>query len=327
MRYPSTPTLSDSSRSSVAGTSKIDFTPAHTTMIDVRDSVLRSADSSHESRARRCTPPSPPVAKTPMPARAARWAVEATVVAPSPPAAATAAISRTLALTTSGEVAIRSSAASSSPIRASPSTTRDRGRNRTRVAHRLLDAAGGAQVVRAGQAVADDRALERDDRPSVGQGVSHLGFDAHATILSPTMTSLTARRPRRCAAARHGRAVRSRRRTAFLRRRPGRAGRRAALGLPGRGGRATPKSTPRPTAARDPTRCSGSSPARPRRRGPIWLSPHPTARRSGSSGGRRANTAEPAGRLLATWEIYRRGYFGAIVADPDGNLVEAVVRE
>jgi catechol 2,3-dioxygenase-like lactoylglutathione lyase family enzyme len=27
------------------------------------------------------------------------------------------------------------------------------------------------------------------------------------------------------------------------------------------------------------------------------------------------------------WEIYRRGYFGAIVADPDGNLIEAVVSE
>ena len=27
------------------------------------------------------------------------------------------------------------------------------------------------------------------------------------------------------------------------------------------------------------------------------------------------------------WELYRRGYFGAILADPDGNLVEAVTVE
>jgi catechol 2,3-dioxygenase-like lactoylglutathione lyase family enzyme len=27
------------------------------------------------------------------------------------------------------------------------------------------------------------------------------------------------------------------------------------------------------------------------------------------------------------WEIYRQGYFGAIVADPDGNLIEAVAHE
>ena len=27
------------------------------------------------------------------------------------------------------------------------------------------------------------------------------------------------------------------------------------------------------------------------------------------------------------WEIYRPGYFGALVADPDGNLVEAVLDE
>lgn len=27
------------------------------------------------------------------------------------------------------------------------------------------------------------------------------------------------------------------------------------------------------------------------------------------------------------WEIYRPGYYGAVVADPDGNLVEAVLDE
>jgi catechol 2,3-dioxygenase-like lactoylglutathione lyase family enzyme len=27
------------------------------------------------------------------------------------------------------------------------------------------------------------------------------------------------------------------------------------------------------------------------------------------------------------WEIYRPGYYGAVVADPDGNLVEAAIEE
>ena len=60
--------LSVSSRSSVAGTSRIDFTPAQTTRIRVRLSVVRSADSSQVSRAPRCTPPRPPVANTAIPA-------------------------------------------------------------------------------------------------------------------------------------------------------------------------------------------------------------------------------------------------------------------
>jgi len=28
-----------------------------------------------------------------------------------------------------------------------------------------------------------------------------------------------------------------------------------------------------------------------------------------------------------SWEIYRAGYFGAVVADPDGNLIEAALDE
>src|SRR5919199_1754773 len=67
--------------------SRIDFTPAQTTQIPTRASVSRSADSSKVSRAPRCTPPRPPVANTRIPARSARWAVAATVVAPSAPQA------------------------------------------------------------------------------------------------------------------------------------------------------------------------------------------------------------------------------------------------
>src|SRR3546814_2090999 len=44
----------------VAPTSRIDFTPAQTTVIALRDRVVRSADSSKVEDASRCTPPRPP---------------------------------------------------------------------------------------------------------------------------------------------------------------------------------------------------------------------------------------------------------------------------
>ena len=55
-------------------TSRIDFTPEHTTSTGVRASAARSAETSQVSRAPRCTPPSPPVANsaTPGGARPAR---------------------------------------------------------------------------------------------------------------------------------------------------------------------------------------------------------------------------------------------------------------
>ena len=117
------PTPSVSSRSSVAGTSRIDFTPEHTTQIAVRESATRSADSSHVSCASRCTPPSPPVANTRMPARAATCAVAATVVAPLAPRAAASGRSRALSLATSSREATASSCASESPTRTVPSSS------------------------------------------------------------------------------------------------------------------------------------------------------------------------------------------------------------
>src|SRR4051812_34874024 len=89
----------------------------------VCDKVVRSADSSHVSRAPRCTPPRPPVANAAMPARAARCAVEATVVAALAPRATAGARSRTPAFITPSPRAIASSAASSRPTRPSPATT------------------------------------------------------------------------------------------------------------------------------------------------------------------------------------------------------------
>src|SRR3954453_20421145 len=102
--------------------SRIDFTPAQTTQMPTRASVPRSADSSKLSAAPRWTPPSPPVANTRMPARSARCEVAATVVAPNPRRASTGARSRTPHLATPSVLASASSAASSRPIRTSPST-------------------------------------------------------------------------------------------------------------------------------------------------------------------------------------------------------------
>ena len=65
--------------------SRMLFTPAQTTATEVVESSVRSADTSYDVSAPRCTPPSPPVTNTPMPASAASRIVEATVVAPCRP--------------------------------------------------------------------------------------------------------------------------------------------------------------------------------------------------------------------------------------------------
>src|SRR6266566_1107931 len=111
-----------SSRSSVAGMSRMDFTPAETTVIGVLDSTVRSADSSKVSLAPRCTPPSPPVANTRMPARAASTDVAATVVPPVAFLAIAMAMSRLPTLTADSSVAMRSSSPGVRPTLGTPST-------------------------------------------------------------------------------------------------------------------------------------------------------------------------------------------------------------
>ena len=128
--------------------------------------LTRSADSSQESLAARCTPPRPPVAKTRMPARWASVAVAATVVAPAAPWPAPA----------------RGRGRWSSP-RPRPRRRGPAGRRRARPGPRrpgrpgspaprrapdgLLDRARGRRAGRGRQPVADDRRLQRDDaRPS-----------------------------------------------------------------------------------------------------------------------------------------------------------------
>ena len=167
----------------MAPTSRIDFTPAHTTVIGVRASVPRSADSSHVSRASRCTPPSPPVANTRIPARAASAEVAATVVAPCAPRAAAggevarAALDDVLA----GRDRLERGVVEPDPDLAVDE--RDRGRHGARRAHRRLDLAGDARGWRARQPVGDDRALERHHRAARGERVGDLVVDAHRRAL------------------------------------------------------------------------------------------------------------------------------------------------
>src|SRR5690606_36644254 len=105
------------------GTSRIDLTPAQTTVMRVLASVSRSADSSWSTVQPRCTPPRPPVANTRTPARAARNDVAATVVAPLAFSADASGRSRWLSFRRPGSVAIRSSSASLRPTLVTPSST------------------------------------------------------------------------------------------------------------------------------------------------------------------------------------------------------------
>mmetsp|Transcript_19724 Transcript_19724/g.54232 ORF Transcript_19724/g.54232 Transcript_19724/m.54232 type:complete len:229 (+) Transcript_19724:1266-1952(+) len=82
VRRPITVTPCVSRYSSVFGMSRIDFAPAQTTATGVRPNSVRSAETSHDSSAPRCTPPMPPVTKTRIPATCAMSIVAATVVAP-----------------------------------------------------------------------------------------------------------------------------------------------------------------------------------------------------------------------------------------------------
>ena len=75
-------TLLVSNTSNVFRISKIDLIPAETTMTDVRDNSVRSADTSMEFSPFRWTPPIPPVTNVDIPAKFASFIVDATVVAP-----------------------------------------------------------------------------------------------------------------------------------------------------------------------------------------------------------------------------------------------------
>ena len=122
MPNTSTGTLSVSSRSSVAAMSRIDLTPADTTVMRQRPRMPRSADSSKVVPASRCTPPIPPVANTRMPACEASSAVAATVVPPVGPWAMATGRSRTLSFTAASLPASRSSSSPRGRRAATPSS-------------------------------------------------------------------------------------------------------------------------------------------------------------------------------------------------------------
>ena len=111
-----------SNRSSVAPTSRIDFTPAQTTAIGQLPRIPRSADSSKVAPALRWTPPMPPVANTRIPAREASSAVAATVVPPVARCAAATGRSRALSFRAFSVPASRWSSSSSSPTWTTPSS-------------------------------------------------------------------------------------------------------------------------------------------------------------------------------------------------------------
>ena len=173
----------------MAPTSRIDFTPAQTIVTPVRASVVRSADSSQLSRASRWTPPSPPVANTRMPARAARWEVEATVVAAEPPPAITGARSRSPAFAKPATERQRLERGVVEPDPDLAGHDRDRGRDGALVAHDVLQLAGHLEVAPARQSVRDQGALERHDGLAGGERAGDLRGDprrgwhprAHAT--------------------------------------------------------------------------------------------------------------------------------------------------
>ena len=119
---PTTGTPSVSRYSSVRGKSRNDFAPAHTVTTGCAASAPKSAEMSPCSCESRCTPPIPPVANTPMPARLASNSDAETVVAPTDQRCAMArAISRSPTFLAGPRM--RSCSDSLIPTRATPSMT------------------------------------------------------------------------------------------------------------------------------------------------------------------------------------------------------------
>ena len=138
---------------------------------------MRSADSSKVSPACRCTPPSPPVANTPIPAPAASSAVLETVVAPLRPSAAATGRSRTPSLARLGVGADPVDLVGGQPDVRHAVQDGDRRRHRAAGPDGGLHLVGRRAVVRPGQPVREQGALQRDDRPAGAECVGDLGGD------------------------------------------------------------------------------------------------------------------------------------------------------
>ncbi len=153
--------------------SRIDFTPAEITATSVRDSSVRSALVSKVCGAPRCTPPSPPVTNTRIPASAARRMVAATVVAPWTPLRDDV---RQVAHAHLGDVGVAGEQLEVGLLQADSRTTvedRDGRGHRAALPDDPLDLGRHLDVLRVGHAVADDRALQGDDGSAVDQRLGH----------------------------------------------------------------------------------------------------------------------------------------------------------
>ena len=166
--------LSVSIRSSVAGMSRIDFTPAQTMVIGVAASVTRSADSSNVVEAWWWTPPSPPVDNDADARRVGevrrrrdRRAAAADRVA------AAAGRSRTLTLRTSS-VAEPLDLVGGQPDDGDPVDEPDRGRDDAGVTQLLLGLEGDLDVAGTRQPVGEDRRLQGEHRTAVRHRRRHL---------------------------------------------------------------------------------------------------------------------------------------------------------
>ena len=119
----------------------------------------------------------PPVAITRMPAACAAQTVAATVVEPAPPPARQAARFDRFSLGTSGVAASRSTSDADRPTRTVPSSTPIVAGHGAGGAHVLLEHRRDAHAVGVGQAVRDERRLQRDDGRAGRERRRDLGRD------------------------------------------------------------------------------------------------------------------------------------------------------
>ena len=143
-------------------------------LLEVRRDVERcAARLRRPPSAPRCTPPIPPVANTRIPAACAAIIVAETVVAAQPPSlSATASVGRAALRTEpAGRGRQRLERLRIQPHEQPPVADRDRRRHgAVGLADRRLRRERDLEILRVRQPVADERRLERDHGPAVGEG-------------------------------------------------------------------------------------------------------------------------------------------------------------
>ena len=199
----------------------------------MRAAAARSAETSGGVGKPRWTPPRPPVPMKRIPTAAAAVSVPPTVVAPTAPWTAQTARSRGPSLRALGREPLQLGAVEPDPDL--PVEHADRGRHGAGRAHGRLAREPRLDAVRRGEAVGDERRLERDDGPLLLERGLHLVADvdqvAHPVEPSQSRVAASsrragrsARRPRERAPARRRASRRRRRRLLRSSRRPPRRG-------------------------------------------------------------------------------------------------------